>query len=306
MFMDVVTQEEDESPLTRDPLSLILRIGDILEARSDEIDRAYRAYSSLTVIVGGLAVIITAFVAIVWTSLNLASQIIFGTFDAVIIGALAYALLAQRGFQLVDEVEWEVNRFKFITTFELLPPVGSTSPERLWYSLKEASGASEELKAVPAERVRFNTEVPGKSGKRYMLEVFVHEEPRNPLRRFLSKWTLRVGPLHFLYYHFLPNIHRKLHEDQLTILVKRVANEEPVARADLELAKKEFEDIGKRLRDVPEHAVVVSTSGFSNDALEYAKDEESEVRPFADEEESAIMDLVVERNDGSFEVAYYG
>ncbi len=304
--MSAVVEEEEESPATRDPLSLTLRIGDTLEAHADEIDRAYRAYSAMRFTVAMLAVIVTLFVVAVWTTLSLQSQVIFGSLDAVIIGLLAYAFRAEKGFSLVDEIRWEVDRFKFITTLELLPPTSHNPPERLWNALKEASGASEDLKTLLAEEIKFNAEVTGKSGKRYTLEVFVHKEPRNRLQRFLSKWTLRVWPMHFLYYHFLPNIHRRLHEDQLTILVKRFVKETPVSKSDLELVKKEFEDIGKRLRDVPEHAVVVSTSGFSDDALEYARDDESEIRPFADEEESAIMDLVVERNDGSFEVAYYG
>jgi hypothetical protein len=298
--------EEGESPPTRDPSSLIFRIGDVLESHSDEIDRAYRAYSTMTFLVGALAVIVTLFVAIIWTTLPLWSQVSYGAMDAIIVGFLVYALRAQKGLSLVGEVEWEVDRFRFITTFELLPPTGKTSPERLWNSLKQASHLSDDLKTVLAEKVMFNTEVLGKSGKRYMLEVFVHDEPTNPLRRFLSKWTLRAGPLHFIYYHFLPNLHQKLHEDQLTLLVKRISKEMPVTRSDLESAKKEFEDISKRLRDVPEHAVIVSTSGYSDDALDYVKDEESDIRPFADDEESAILDLVVERNDGSFEVAYYG
>jgi hypothetical protein len=36
------------------------------------------------------------------------------------------------------------------------------------------------------------------------------------------------------------------------------------------------------------------------------KDEKSDIRPFADEDESCAMELVVERSDGSYEVDYYG
>ena len=88
--------------------------------------------------------------------------------------------------------------------------------------------------------------------------------------------------------------------------MKRISKTTPVTKSDLEAAKKEFEDVSKKFHDIPEHAVVVSTSGFSPDALDYAKDEESEIKPFADDEESAIMDLLVERSGESFEVAHYG
>jgi len=299
-------ENDGEPPATRDPSSLILRIGDVLEAHSDEIERAYRAYTSLTFIVGALALIVTLFVLAVWNVLSLGLHIIYGSLDAVIIGFLAYAIRAQRGFEIVDEISWEVDRFRFITTFELLPPSGDTPQERLWNALREASHISDDLKALPSGKVKFDAEVPGKSGAHYKLEIFLHSEPHNPLRRFLSKWTLRVSGLHFVYINFLPNIHRQLHEDQLTILVLRLENPTPLTKPDLEKAKKVFLDISKKLRDLPEHAVVVSASGFSEDALEYVKDEKSEIVSFDDREESTIMDLVVERADGSFEVAYYG
>lgn len=299
-------KETEESPPTRDPSSLILRIGDAFDSHAEEIDKMYRAYTTMIWVVGALAILVTAFVLAIWTSLPLSSLVSYGVLDGTIIGFLAYAVRAQRGFELVDEVEWEVDRFRFITTFELLPPMGNTSSERLWNSLKEASSVSDELKALPSEKVKFDVDVPGKSGTPQKLEIFVHSEPANPLSRFLSKWSLRAGPLHFFYYHFLPSVHRRLHEAQLTVLVIRITKEEPVTRSDLEGAKKTFLDISKKLRDLPEHAVVVSTSVFSEDALDYAKDEESEIAPFGDEEDSTVMDLVLERSDRSFEVAYYG
>ena len=61
-----------------------------------------------------------------------------------------------------------------------------------------------------------------------------------------------------------------------------------------------------RLRDIPEHTIVVSTSGFTEDAIDYLKDEKSEIKPFDDKEESTVLDLIVEKRDGSYEVAYYG
>ena len=88
--------------------------------------------------------------------------------------------------------------------------------------------------------------------------------------------------------------------------MKRMSQTTPVTKSDLETSKKEFEDVSRKLHDIPEHAVVVSTSGFSQDALDYLGDEKSEIRPFADDEESAAMDLLVERSDESFEVAHYG
>ncbi len=302
--MTDITAEEGESPPTRDPSSLIFRIGDALESHSDELDRAYRAYSTMTFMVGALAVIVTLFVAIIWTTLSLWSRISYGAMDAVIVGFLVYALRAQKGLSLVGEVEWEVDRFRFITTFELLPPNGNTSAERLWNSLKVASHVSDKLKSLPAEKFKFNVEVPGKSGIRYKLEVFVHSESNNPLKRFLSKWTL--WPLHGIYYYFLPGLHRNLHESRLTVLVKRIEKGTSVTRWDLETAKKAFLDISRKLRDLPEHALVVSAVGFTEDALDYAKDEESNISPSGDVEDFTVMDLVVEKSDGSFEVAYYG
>jgi hypothetical protein len=224
--------------------------------------------------------------------------------DAIIIGYLVYAIRAQKGLSLVGEVEWEVDRFKFITTIELLPSTGHTSAERLWNSLKAASHVSDDLKALPAEKVKFNAEVPGKSGTMYKLEMFAHSEPNNLLGRFLSKWTL--WHLHPIYYHLLPGPHHRLHESQLTVLVKRIEKETPVTRKDLEAAKNAFLDISRKVRDLPEHAIVISRVGFSEDALDYARDDESNIAPFSDSDDYTVMDLVVEKNDGSFEVAYYG
>src|SRR5207245_8479770 len=97
--------------------------------------------------------------------------------EAFIVGSLVFALRAEKGLSLVGEVGWEVDRFRFITTFELLPPTGNTSADRLWNSLKAASHVSDDLKALPAEKVKFNADVPGKSGKLYTLEIFAHSEP---------------------------------------------------------------------------------------------------------------------------------
>jgi hypothetical protein len=52
--------------------------------------------------------------------------------------------------------------------------------------------------------------------------------------------------------------------------------------------------------------MVISRVGFSEDALDYAKDDESNIAPFSDTDDYTVMDLVVEKNNGSFEVAYYG
>jgi hypothetical protein len=303
----VPSKSTDESPPpTRDPSTLILRIGDTLSSHVNEIDRAYRVYTASLWVVGVLAFVDTLFIVSVWTSATLLTQLIFASFDAILIGFVVYGLWAKKGFGLVDDIDWEVNRFRFITTFELLPPEGNTPAERIWNSLKRASTAAEELQDLPADEVKFDVEVDGKSGKRYPFDVFVHKEPRSRLRRFLAKWTLRGSPTHWLYYWFFPRLHERLHEDLLTILVKRISKTTPVTKSDLETSKKEFEDVSRKLHDIPEHAVVVSASGFSQDALDYARDEESAIRPFADDEESAIMDLLVERSDESFEVAHYG
>ena len=302
---EATDQRDEELPLTRDPSALILRIGDSLGSHADEIERVYKVYSTSIFIVGVLAVIVTLLILATWSFWNLGTQAVFLGFDAILIGFVVYALRAQKGFDLVGSIEWEVDRFRFVTTLELLPPKGLSPSERFWNSLKEASRSGEELKEIPPDRIKFDAEVTGKSGKTYTLAVFVHEEPRNRILRFLSKWTLR-GTLHWAYYWFFPRLHDKLHEKLLTVLVKRVNKEAPVSKSDLEELKKEFEDISKKLRDVPEHAIVVSASGFSQDALEYAKDERGEVRPFADEEESCPMEIVVERSDGSYEVAHYG
>ena len=307
----MASQSSDEpSAPTRNPSALILRIGDTLSNHADEIDRVYRVYSTSIFVVGALAFAITLLIVAVWSTLSLLTQAIFGVFDATLVGLTGYGLWAQKGFEVVGEIDWEVDRFRFITTFELLPPEGSTPAERIWNSLKRASNAAEDIEELPEDKVKFNFEADGKSGKRYMFDVFVHNEPRNRLRRFLSKWTLRATPTHWIYYWFFPRLHDRLHEDLLTIMVKRISKTTPVTKADLEDCKKEFEDVSRKLRDIPEHAVVVSTSGFSADALDYVKDEKSEISPFADEEESATMDLLVERpkgrHDESFEVAYYG
>ena len=249
---------------------------------------------------------VTLLIVALWSTSSLLTQGIFGAFDATLIGLTAYGVWAQKGFQVVDEIDWEVSRFRFITTFELLPPEGSSPAERIWNSLKRASNASEELQDLPTDKIKFNADIEGKSGKRYQFEVLVHDEPRSRIRRFLAKWTLRGSPTHWIYYWLFPRLHQRLHEDLLTILVKRISKTTPVTKSDLEAAKKEFEDVSKKFHDIPEHAVVVSTSGFSPDALDYAKDEESEIKPFADDEESAIMDLLVERSGESFEVAHYG
>jgi hypothetical protein len=299
-----ITTDEEESPPTRDPSSLIFRIGDVLESHADEIEKVYRAYSSLTFMVGALAVIVTIFVAIVWTTLPWWSQLSYGVMDALIVGALVLALRAEKGLSLVGEVEWEVDRFRFITTFELLPPTGNTSSERLWNSLKAASHVSDDLKTLLAEKIKFNVDVPGKSGTLYKLEIFAHSEPSNLLERFLSKWTL--WHLHPFYYHLLPGLHHRLHESQLTVLVKRIEKETPVTRKDLEAAKNAFLDISRKVRDLPEHAIVISRVGFSEDALDYARDDESNIAPFSDSDDYTVMDLVVEKSDGSFEVAHYG
>jgi len=297
---------DEPPPPTRDPSTLILRIGDTLNSHADEIDRAYRVYSTSIFLIGALAFVVTIFIVAIWTTVNLLAQVIFAGFDATLIGFIVYGLWAGKGFGLVDDIDWEVTRFRFITTFELLPPEGKTPAERIWNSLKRASSAGEELQDLPADKVKFNVEVEGKSGKRYTFDVFVHDEPRSRLRRFLSKRTLRGSPTHWIYYWFFPRLHQRLHEDLLTILVKRISKTTPVTKSDLEASKKEFEDVSRKLHDIPEHAVVVSTSGFSADGLDYAKDEKSEIRPFADDDESAIMDLLVERSDESFEVAHYG
>ena len=216
----MTSESNDGSPApTKDPSTLILRIGDTLDSHADEIDRVYRIYSALIFIVGVLAFVVTLLIVAVWSGLGLVIQIIFGIFDATLIGLTGYGLWAQKGFEVVGEIDWEVDRFRFITTLELLPPKGNTPQERLWNSFKEASHISDELIALPPEAVKFDTEVSGKSGSRYRLAIFAHTEPRNPLRRFLSKWTLRSWPFHFVYYHFLPNIHWRLHEDQLTLLI---------------------------------------------------------------------------------------
>ena len=296
----------DELPPTRDPSTLILRIGDTLNSHADEIDRAYRVYNTSIFVVGVLAFVVTIFIVSIWTSISLLTQVIFTSFDAILIGFIVYGLWAAKGFRLVDEIDWEVDRFRFITTLELLPPEGNTPAERIWNSLKRASNAAEELQNLQASNVKFNVEVDGKSGKRYMFDVFVHDEPRSMLKRFLSKWTLRGSLTHWIYYWFFPGLHQRLHEGLLTVLVKRMSKASPVTKSDLEALKKEFEDVSKRLRDIPQHAVVVSTSGFSADGLDYAKDEKSEIRPFADEEEFAVMDLLIERSNESFEVAHYG
>ena len=297
---------DEPPPPTRDPSTLILRIGDTLSSHADEIDRAYRVYTASIWVVGVLAFVATLFIVSIWTSATLLSQVFFASFDAILIGFIAYGLWAKKGFGLVDDIDWEVNRFRFITNFELLPPEGNTPAERIWNSLKRASTAAEELRDLPADKVKFNVEVEGKSGKRYSFDVFIHDEPRSKLRRFLAKRTLRGSPTHWIYYWLFPRLHQRLHEDLLTILVKRFSKTTPVTKSDLETSKKEFEDVSRKLHDIPEHAVVVSTSGFSQDGLDYARDEESAIRPFADDEESAIMDLLVERSDESFEVAHYG
>ena len=306
--MVAVGSESNDEPLppTRDPSALILRIGDTLGSYADDIDRAYRVYTVSIWVVGVLALVATLFIISIWMSATLITQAIFGGFEATLIGFIVYGLWAKKGFGLVDDIDWEVNRFRFITTFELLPPEGNTPGERIWNSLKRASTASEELQDLAPEKVKFNFEIAGKSGKQYRFDVFVHDEPSGTLRRFVAKWTLRGSPTHWIYYWFFPRLHQRLHEDLLTILVKRISKSTPVTKSDLESSKKEFEDVSRKLHDIPEHAIVVSTSGFSKDGLDYARDEKSEIKPFADDEESAIMDLLVERNDESFEVAYYG
>ncbi len=297
---------DEPLPPTRDPSALILRIGDTLNDHAGEIDRLFRVYQGSIFIAGVLAAVITLITLATWTYLNLADRVIFGTFDTLLIGWVVYAIWAQRGFEVVGEIEWEVDRFRFITAFELLPPRGSSAAEQIWSSLKEASHIAKELRDLPADNVKFDTEVRGKSGKIYGLDVFAHDEPRGRFRRFLVKWTLWGWPTHWIYYHFFPKLHERLHEAQTTILVKRFTKQTPVARSELEQVKNAFEDISKKLKDIPEHAIVVSSSGFSPNALDYVKDEESEIRPFADEEDSTILDLVTQRADGSYEVAYYG
>jgi len=299
-------QNDEPPPPTRDPSALILRIGDTLSSHADEIDRVYRVYSTSIFAVGAFTFVITLLIVALWSSSSLLTQVIFVVFDATMIGLTAYGLWAQKGFRVVDEIDWEVSRFRFITTFELLPPEGNSPAERVWNSLKRASNASEELQDLPTDKIKFNAEVEGKSGKRYLFDVFVHDEPRSRIRRFLAKWTLRGSPTHWIYYWLFPRLHQRLHEDLLTIFVKRISKTTPVTKSDLETSKKEFEDVSRKLHDIPEHAVVVSTSGFSQDALDYLGDEKSEIRPFADDEESAAMDLLVERSDESFEVAHYG
>jgi hypothetical protein len=88
--------------------------------------------------------------------------------------------------------------------------------------------------------------------------------------------------------------------------VKRIEKETPVTRKDLEAAKNAFLDISRKVRDLPEHAIVISRVGFSEDALDYARDDESNIAPFSDSDDYTVMDLVVEKSDGSFEVAHYG
>ncbi len=162
-------------PPTRDPSTLILRIGDTLSSHVDEIDRAYRVYTASLWVVGVLAFVDTLFIVSIWTSATLLTQVIFASFDAILIGFVVYGLWAKKGFGLVDDIDWEVNRFRFITTFELLPPEGNTPSERIWNSLKRASTAAEELQDLPADKVKFDVEVDGKSGKRYLFDVSSRE-----------------------------------------------------------------------------------------------------------------------------------
>ena len=295
-----------EPPPTRDPSALILRIGDTLGSHADEIDNLYRAYTTSIWIVASLEFILTIFFVAIWTSLPLTTQVIYGVLNIVLIGWIVRAIWAQKGFELVDDIEWEVDRFRFITTLELLPPRGDNPQQRLWNSLKQASQIAEELNNLPTNSIMFNVEVSGKSRKQYLLDIFVRQEARSRLLRFLAKWTLRVTYTHRIYYYLFPRFHHTLHEAQTTILVKRLAKETPVTKSDLEELKNAFEDISKKLRDIPEHTIVVSTSGFTEDAIDYLKDEKSEIKPFDDKEESTVLDLIVEKRDGSYEVAYYG
>src|SRR5580658_8492321 len=177
----------------------------------------------------------------------------------VVTGALT-VVEAHRAKAVLDEWEERMLPFFYTVKFELLPVQESTREQDIWkryQSLYESLPRSDKtgtLMIGGSTKVQFNAEVKGKKGK-----------------------------------HDFAIFGRK--DTEMVLLVKRYSGELPVGLEQIRLLRDEAEDVIRYLR--PDNHVVAafSRSGFTNEAIEFAKSEDSMVN-------DAWIDLVQETQSG--------
>lgn len=145
--------------------------------------------------------------------------------------------------------------FSYILKFEIMPPTGKTPDESVLNKILSVHIDRKDYVRKRPNLVHYNAKVRGKKSN-HQFDVYVR------LKRF--------------------------HEE---IFIRRFEKSDEVTREDLETFDEEVFDVLKKHNSFVLNMTVVTTTSFSEDAIEYAKDEENWVT-------EKHINLVVETLDG--------
>lgn len=147
----------------------------------------------------------------------------------------------------------ELSRLLYVNKFEMNPPRGGSPNERLLNQARLVYHTLNELVEEKPDSVTFNAVVEGKSGKKYLFDVYVH-----------GSYDLKYGILR----------HLGTGRPSLDFFIKRFEGE--VSKKDIEELEENLDDIHQRTENVPHGIIVVTANRFMDDAIihdssEYAR-----------------------------------
>jgi hypothetical protein len=161
-------------------------------------------------------------------------------------------------------------------SFSITPPIGNTPEQRIINQLKRTDYRIKKVLQTNTGSLILNAKVIGKSGKEYSFDAFIQN----------------VNTAAYLVSLYM----------DMQVFVKRYDEVNPVNRPEIENVKEAIQDIlAKMKRKIPTRVLIVSTSGFNDDAFEYVRSDEG---IFNARFSGTIceIELIKEKVDGGFDI----
>ena len=222
---------------------------------------------------------IVAFIAlIIWSDVSFIFHPSIWIDFAVITPIAILALFYLRGLWKLGKraVKWENNfmKFSYIFRFETYPPKGKTPQEKILNHLSGTIGEPGLDRLLSKRKIGtfLNVKVSGKKDEHFF-DVYVSEELLKDDKSKVAQET------------------RSRLRKHGGIFVKRYDGKERVDGRDLNKLKREIQDVIRKTKSRIKTITVVSTSGFTNSAKSYVKNEKNRIKKCA-------FDLIRELPDG--------
>ncbi len=246
---------------------------EILMAFAEEIRSLWKLL--MVAIQGAL---VTFIALIIWSDVSFIFNPSIWIDFAVITPLAIIALFYLRGLWRLGKraVKWENNfmKFSYIFRFETYPPKGKTPQEKILNHLSGITGELELDRLLSKRKIGtfLNVKVSGRKDEHFF-DVYVSEELLKDDKSKVAQET------------------RSRLRKYGGIFVKRYDGKKPVDGWNLNKLKREIQDVIRKTKSRIKTITVVSTSGFTNSAKAYVKNEKNRIKKCA-------FDLIQEVPDG--------